>query len=222
KKTIPNRAANIRKPAALPAENARVRNSRTGSIGSAARSSQATNAAVSTAPAVSDPITSGLDQPTVLARISPHTRPSAPPIAGASPAGSKLAWRWPPALASILPSTSGISARPIGMFSQKIHCQDSPWATAPPITGPASTASPITLLKIPSAQAPPLGRERRAQQRQRQRQHQRRAGALHRAGRDQRAGSRRERTCRRRGGEQPQADRQHPPPPQPLTQRCAG
>ena len=39
------------------------------------------------------------------------------------------------------------------MFSQKIHCQDNPWATAPPITGPASTASPITLLKIPSAQA---------------------------------------------------------------------
>ena len=151
KKTIPNRAANIRKPAALPEENALDRNSLTGSIGSAARSSQATNAAASTAPAASDMITPGLDQPRLFARISPHTRPSAPPVASISPAGSRLAR--PPALAPIRASTSGIITRPSGMFSQKIHCQDSPWATAPPITGPASTARPVTLLKMPSAQA---------------------------------------------------------------------
>ena len=37
---IPNRAANMRKPAALPEENALERNSLTGSVGSAARSSR--------------------------------------------------------------------------------------------------------------------------------------------------------------------------------------
>jgi hypothetical protein len=42
-------------------------------------------------------------------------------------------------------------SRPIGTLSQKIHCQASPWAIAPPRTGPLKTASPVTLLKIPSA-----------------------------------------------------------------------
>ena len=43
--------------------------------------------------------------------------------------------------------------RPIGTFSQKIQGQARPCVTAPPTTGPASTAIPVTLLKMPSAQA---------------------------------------------------------------------
>jgi hypothetical protein len=39
----------------------------------------------------------------------------------------------------------------MGTLSQKIHCQASPWATAPPTTGPAMRASPLILPKMPSA-----------------------------------------------------------------------
>ena len=46
-----------------------------------------------------------------------------------------------------------MTMRPIGTFSQKIHCQASPPAIAPPIAGPASTASAVTPLKAPSARA---------------------------------------------------------------------
>ena len=42
---------------------------------------------------------------------------------------------------------------PIGTFSQKIHCQAMPCATAPPTIGPAATARPVTALKMPMAQA---------------------------------------------------------------------
>src|SRR6266851_5643964 len=52
-----------KKIAALPAEKARERNSRIGSIGARARISHATNATASSAPATSAPTTSGLPQP---------------------------------------------------------------------------------------------------------------------------------------------------------------
>ena len=109
------------------------------------------NAAVSTAPAISAPTISGLDQPTLLARISPKTRPRAPPVASTRPSGSRrAAARVPGASFSRI---SGIRTRPIGTFSQKIHGQAMPCATAPPTTGPAATASPVTLVKMPIAQA---------------------------------------------------------------------
>ncbi len=46
---------------------------------------------------------------------------------------------------------SGMTARPIGTFSQKIHCQESPWTTAPPTSGPSATPRPETAPQSPSA-----------------------------------------------------------------------
>ncbi len=93
-------------------------------MGRAARSSQPMNAAVSTAPASSAPTISGLAQPTLLARISPHTSPSAPPVASARPTGSRLADARVPGAS--LATISGIMTRPMGTFSQKIHGQSRP------------------------------------------------------------------------------------------------
>ena len=42
---------------------------------------------------------------------------------------------------------------PIGRLIQKIHCHPRPSVMAPPMAGPASTATPITPLKMPSARA---------------------------------------------------------------------
>ena len=41
--------------------------------------------------------------------------------------------------------------RPIGTFSQKIHGQLMPCTTAPPISGPLATASPVIPLNMPIA-----------------------------------------------------------------------
>ena len=91
KNTRPNSTAKTHRQAALPAAYARERNSRSGTIGWAARSSQPMKAAVSAAPAVSAATISGLAQPMPLARISPQTRPRAPPVASTRPSGSRLA-----------------------------------------------------------------------------------------------------------------------------------
>ena len=40
---------------------------------------------------------------------------------------------------------------PIGTFSQKIHCHESPCTTAPPTTGPNATARPLIPPQAPSA-----------------------------------------------------------------------
>ena len=40
---------------------------------------------------------------------------------------------------------------PTGTFSQKIHVQSSPSATAPPTTGPTATPSPLMPLQMPTA-----------------------------------------------------------------------
>ena len=71
--------------------------------------------------------------------------------ASSSPMGSRLARDR--SAAGILARIRGIMTSPIGTFSQKIQGQSRPWATAPPTTGPASTAIPVTLLNIPNAQA---------------------------------------------------------------------
>ena len=177
-------------------------------------------AAPSTIPAASVATISGLVQPRLLARIRAQTMPRAPPAARSSPAGSRLARDR--SAAGILVRISGIMTSPIGTFSQKIHGQSRPWATAPPTTGPASTAIPVTLAEDPERPGPALRRERRGQQGERQREHQRRARALHGAGRDQRAGVRRQRARGRGRGEQADPGGQHPPPAQPLPQRRAG
>ena len=151
KNTRPNSTANTHRQAALPAAYARERNSRSGTMGWAALSSQPMKAPASTAPATSAAMISGLAQPRLSARISAQTRPSAPPVASTRPSGSRLAGTR--ALAVSLVRISGIMTTPIGTFSQKIHCQAMPCATAPPTIGPAATARPVTALKMPMAQA---------------------------------------------------------------------
>ena len=79
----------------------------------------------------------------------PKTRPSRPAEASATPgrsscgAGPWLSWS--------RRAASGISARPIGTLSQKIHCHEMPSITAPPISGPSATPSPLTPDQTPSA-----------------------------------------------------------------------
>ncbi len=51
---------------------------------------------------------------------------------------------------SIRPA-SGTSARPIGTFSQKIHCQAIPCTIAPPTNGPSATPRPLIPPQMPSA-----------------------------------------------------------------------
>jgi hypothetical protein len=151
KNTMASSMANTQKAAALPAAMGRERNRRSGTMGSGARSSHATKATASTIPAASAAAISGLRQPRPLARISAQTMPRAPPVARIRPTGSRLARAR--SAAGILARISGIMIRPIGTFNQKIHGQVRPCVTAPPTTGPASTAIPVTLLNIPSAQA---------------------------------------------------------------------
>src|SRR4029079_19165492 len=117
--------------------------------GSGARSSQATNAAVRTAPASSATTVSAEPQPTVFARTSPQTTPSRPVLASTRPRKSTLLLG--PRLSSSLVSTSGTSRIPIGTFSQKTQCQDRPLTTAPPTTGPNATARPLMPPHAPKA-----------------------------------------------------------------------
>ena len=108
-------------------------------------------------------------------------------------------------LSSIRASTSGITTRPIGTLSQKIHCQARPSTIAPPTNGPLATASPVTALKIPSARARRSGGNAALSSASAERHHQRRARALDGARGDQPADVGRERACRRRRREQPEA-----------------
>jgi hypothetical protein len=71
--------------AMLPAANARERKNFIGSIGSGARSSQATNVATRARPATREPTTSALPQPAGLPRTSPHVIPSAPALMRSRP-----------------------------------------------------------------------------------------------------------------------------------------
>ena len=91
KKTALNSEHESRKLAPAPAENAREENSRGGSIGSATRRSTAMNAPRRTSPPAKVPTTSALPQPASLARISPHTIPSAEPATSPRPGRSNLA-----------------------------------------------------------------------------------------------------------------------------------
>ena len=73
KNTAPNSAPTAQKIAALPAEKARERKKRIGSIGARARSSQATNAASSATPPTSAPTHLGAAPAgAVAAHESPH------------------------------------------------------------------------------------------------------------------------------------------------------
>ena len=95
--------------------------------------------------------TSALPQPALLPRTSPHTIPSAATVTRIRPGASSPARG--PKLSSMRPRTSGIAASPIGTLSQKIHCHASVSVTAPPSTGPATTARPVIAPNTPSAHA---------------------------------------------------------------------
>ncbi len=150
KKTPQKSAATAKKIAALPAENVRERKNRIGSIGSGARSCQATKAATMTAPPASVATTSTLPHPAMFPRTRPQTRPRAPAVTKARPGRSRPLSG--PKLSGIRASASGASASPIGTLSQKIHSQAIPSVIAPPISGPLATARPVRAKKMPSAE----------------------------------------------------------------------
>ena len=150
KNTAQNRPPTAQKIAALPAENARERKKRIGSIGAGARSSpRHEGGQQDDRRRRSVTSTSGLAQPAALPRTSAQTMPSTPPLTSARPGrSSAVSGPW---LSGMPASTSGISARPIGTFSQKIHSQAMPSVTTPPTSGPPATARPLTAKKMPSA-----------------------------------------------------------------------
>ena len=150
KKTPVNSEPIAKKIAALPAENARERKKRIGSIGAGARSSQRTKAASSAAPATAVPSTSADAQPATLPRTSAQTSPSTPPLTSARPGRSSR--RSGPKLSGMRASASGTTTSPSGTLSQKIHCHASPSATAPPTSGPLATARPVSAKNAPSAE----------------------------------------------------------------------
>ncbi len=133
----------------MPAEKARERKNRIGTIGAPARCSQTTKATASRHPNASAATTSMLPQPAPLPRISPQTSPMAAPVTSTRPLISRAIRG--PKLSGMRRSASGMAMTPIGTLSQKIHCQAMPSATAPPTTGPAIRASPVTPLNIPNA-----------------------------------------------------------------------
>ena len=152
KNTKPSSTANTQKAAALPAAMGRERNRRSGTMGSATRSSHITKATTSTSPATSVATISGLAQQAA----GPDQRPDD----AEDTAGGQEQADWIEAGAS--------SFGPIGLDlgqDQRDHDQadgdvqpEDPGpgqaaVTAPPTTGPASTAIPVTLLNMPSAQA---------------------------------------------------------------------
>ena len=126
----------------------RLRYSDSGSIGVAARASQATNAASSSPPPIRLPRTWGLVQPCPLPRTRPNTTPNSPPVISTTPSGSS---RPAPDRLSVTSHSSDSSSRPIGTLIQKIHCQDPAWVTAPPMTGPSAAPRPAVALHRPRA-----------------------------------------------------------------------
>ena len=197
-----------------------MRKKRIGSIGCSVRSSQATNATSSAAPAASEPTIDGLVQPSAFPFTSPQTTPSRPPLASARPGrSSALSGPW---LSRSRANASGASSRPTGTFSQKIHCHEIPSITAPPTSGPLATAIPPIAPQIAERDAAALGRKGVGEDRQRQRHHERAAEALHRPRGDQRLHRRRERGRRGREREDAEADAEHAPAAEAVAERGAG
>ncbi len=85
RKIDPNIPKYMKSDAPFAAEKARSRKKRIGSIGSAVRSSHATNAARSSAPATNEATICGLDQPSEFPFTRPQTMPSRPALAECQP-----------------------------------------------------------------------------------------------------------------------------------------
>ena len=151
RKIDPNIPKNIRNEAVFARAKPRERKKRIGSIGARARSSQATKPASSAAPTASDPTISRLSHPWPFPRTRPQTIPNSPALASATPGRSRRPAG--PRLSSSRRSASGTRTRPIGTFSQKIHCQAMPSTTAPPTSGPNAIARPPIPPQAPRASA---------------------------------------------------------------------
>ncbi len=151
KKMAPVRAALSRKMTALPAEKARERNSRIGSIGAWLRLSTATN---------TDRERGSEDEwrrapvrfPTRSWSIAPAPRRYPDQTCSPAPRPGGRSAPEPRTPRPIRDSTSGIAKNTNGTLIQKIHCHEMPCVTAPPTTGPSSAASPLTLPYTPAAQ----------------------------------------------------------------------
>ena len=76
------------------------------------------------------------------AKLNRATRLNTLNDASALPATSNCAERCPSPLPGRLLDDSANATIAIGIFTTKMTCQDSPWATAPPITGPTTLATP--------------------------------------------------------------------------------
>ena len=187
----------------MPQENAGSRNSRIGSVGSAARSSHRMNATSRSAAATSAPSTSPLCQPTVLPRTRPHTSPSAAPRHQQHAAEVETP-AWPKAFFDCARIIGNPRGR-IGTFSQKIHCQARPSGDRAAHHRAGQHRQHGQAAEGTERPRPLLRRESVTQLRHSQRHHQRRAAALNGARRDQPAHRGRERTRGRRGREQRQA-----------------
>ena len=210
----------MKSDATFVSANVRLRKKRIGSIGSGVRSSQSTKSAVRTAPPASEPTISVLPQPSSLPRTRPQTIPKRPALARPRPGRSSCADG--PRLSSRRKNASGASTRPIGTFSQKIHCHERPWTTAPPTTGPSATARPPIPPQAPSARPRRSARHRRGEERERERRDDRAAEPLDRPRDVEREDARRERSRGRGDGEDPDPDHEHPPAAEAVAERRAG
>ena len=134
-----------------PDDSATDRNSRIGTMGADISRSKMTKATASSSPATRAVSTSALLQPAPLPRNRPQTNANAEAATNTSPGISRAAAG--PKLSRSRVITMMMAISPIGRLIQKIHCHPRPSVMAPPMAGPASTATPITPLKMPSARA---------------------------------------------------------------------
>ena len=202
------------------AAKARLRKKRIGSIGAGARSSHATKAASSTAPAPIDASTVGLVQPSACERTIPNTIPSSPELASTTPRRSSV--RFGPLLSASTASANGTSSDSHG------HVQPED-----PVPGEAvhdRAADHRAERDAEARHAGPdaeresalLGGEGVAQQRQRQGRDHGAAEALHGARGDQRLGARRERRRRRGDREDAHPRDEDGPATDPVAERRGG
>ena len=183
-------------------------------MGEVARRCRMPKPTASTTPASPAPTISPTEASAPAARTRAQTRPKAAPLTSSSP-GRSTGLVGPNDSGSFR-NTSGTATAAIGTFSQNTHCQDRPWVTAPPSTGPRVAASPGHGPVHAEGAAAALARERRVQHRQPQRRDQRSSGPLRHPGRDQPADAGSERTGRGGRREQGQADREPAAPAEPV------
>ena len=221
RKIEPKTPKDITKPTPLAAANVRERKKRIGSIGCGARSSQATNAATSAAPAISEP--SDLRaRPAELVAAHDAVDDAEQAEAAERQAGQVEVLRAGRGSRSGSAIASGTSAMPIGTLIQKIQCQEMPSTTAPPTSGPIATARPEMPDQRPSTSPRrPAGKASESSVSVSGSTDAAR-GALDGAGGDQRAGGGGERCSGGGDGERRDADDEHALAAEAVAERRAG